>query len=142
VRAVLGLGSRNPVRNCPPQPFPWLRPLGLVEGFCPPPPLRARFSLRAMGDYSEGQFDDESDHIFAVNRDWRLDTVLLRHSHGLMPPAAMPHRDQVCTILRTEAEQPRRHPGRQPVCTVISQTYASSCVCASLNPLMPPFFHS
>jgi hypothetical protein len=142
VRAVLGLGSRNPVRNGPPQPFLWLQPLGLVEGFCPPPPLRARFSLRVMDDYSEGQFHDESGHIFAVNHDWRLDTVLLRYSHGLTPPATIPHRDQVRTILRTAAEQPGRHSGQQLVCTALSQTYASSYVCASLNPLMPPFFHS
>ena len=39
------------------QSHPWLRPLGLVEEFCSPPPLGARGSLMVIDDYSEGQLD-------------------------------------------------------------------------------------
>jgi len=61
------------------QSHPWLRPVGLADGFCSPPPLGVRYSLRVIHNFSQGQLDDESGHIFAADPWWRLDTRAERH---------------------------------------------------------------
>jgi hypothetical protein len=61
------------------QSHPWLRPVGLADGFCSPRPLGVRGSLRVIDGFSEGQLDDKSGHIFAANPRWRLDPKAERH---------------------------------------------------------------
>jgi hypothetical protein len=54
-----GTGNVSSVFKEEEQNHPWLRPHGLVGGFCSTPPLGAKGCLKVFDEMSEGQLDDE-----------------------------------------------------------------------------------